>query len=504
MTDHELENLVVTLTARGWSGRRVARELGISRNTVRGVLERVSRAREQGQSALPGRVRRKSMLDAHEPRMRELLESYPDITAVRMHEELVKAGFDGSYTIVRERVRALRPRPKVEPARRLETDPGKQGQQDWSPYTLPFVETGSLAVQCFSLVLAFSRRHYIQFTEDAGLHSMLRQHVAAFKRFRGVPKEILYDRQKVVVLGREAGRDIYNPKFLAFATHYGFKPRALPARKPKWKGKVERPFQDVEGNLLNARTFNDLRHLNEVADWWMDHRSDLHPHRMTRQSPLERFAQEEEHLLHLPVHDYDTAEVGYRVVDRTGFVSWQGTPYSVPWAHVLDLVVVRATAEEVIVYGDDLQPVARHGRAPRGQLEPVFEPSHHPAKPKKKRDIEALIARVTALGEAGAAFAVGVCRSKRYRGAELEAVLRHQERYALDDLVRAMERAVRYRAFDARVVTRILETTATPRCLPDSGVEEARQRLHSLGHEAVGPRDLSVYGAALGENPKPG
>lgn len=495
MADPDLENLVVTLAERGWSQRRLARELGISRNTVRGILDRVEMLRSEGHDALPRRVARPSMLDAFETQMKELLTAYPNITAVRMHEELQKRGFEGSYTIVRERVRLLRPRAKVTPARRIETAPGQQGQQDWSPYTIPFTEQGPRKVHAFSLILSFSRRQYLHFSEREDFFTLIRQHVAAFERFEGVPAEILYDRQKAVVLGREGGRDLYNPRFLAFATYYRFRPRALPPRKPQWKGKVERPFRYVEGNCLNARTFRHLDDLNQHAAWWMDHRSDVHPHRRTGQPPIERFAEERDHLRPLPARPYDTAEIGYRFVDREGFVSWEGTPYSVPYSHVLDLVVLRATADEIFVYGDDLKQIACHGRAPRGQAEPVTEPSHHPARDRKRRNYEALLARMTGLGPAGEAFAAGVHRSKRYWGAELAAVLAHQERYDLDDLLAALERAVHYRAFEARVVTRILEATATPRVLPDT-LAETRSRLRETG-ATVSPRTLTPYAAAF-------
>lgn len=130
----DLENLVVTLFAKGWSRRKIARELDISRNTTRRVLDRVETARTQGHTVLPpAPVRRGSSLDAHDALITDLLDRYPDLSAVRLHEELKKAGFQGGYTIVKEALRQRRPKPKVEPVQRFETAPGEQGQQDWRP-----------------------------------------------------------------------------------------------------------------------------------------------------------------------------------------------------------------------------------------------------------------------------------------------------------------------------------------------------------------------------------
>lgn len=496
-----IRHAVVVLHQKGWGQRPIAKELGITRKRVRGIVASIREQRDHGHSALPKvPKRRDSVLDAHAAGIAELLDKHPDITAVRLHEELTKKGFDGGYTIVKERLRQLRPKPKKSPVERFETEPGVQGQQDWSPYEVPFTQTGPTRVQCFSLVLAYSRRQYIHFCERADLITLERQHIAAAERFGGLPEEILYDNQKAVVLRWEAHRPLYNPKFLCFASHYGFRPRAMPPRTPEWKGKVEAPFQYVEGNCLNARTLGTKRDLDELATWWMDNTSDLHTHDTTRQRPIDRFAEEADALLPLPAHPYDTAEVGYRVVSEEGLVAWEDVRYSVPFAHLCDVVVVRALEHELLIYAADLKTIAHHEKAPRGHREPVIDPAHRPAK-KSRHDVDALCARMGELGEAASLFAAGVCKMQRYRGSHLADVLALVATYNADDLVLALERAVRYRAFDAGVVARILAAQATPRPLPSTEDEGARRRLRE--HSAalfVPPRALGDYAAALSDS----
>jgi transposase len=492
----DTENLVTTLHQRGWSYRRISREIGVSRNTVRAIVERVARARAEGHTALPRRVIRKSQLDDHDTFITELVERHPDISAVRLLEELRGNGFVGSYTIVREHLRAIRPMPKAKPVERFETAPGAQGQQDWSPYTIDFTEEGRRQVQCFSFILGYSRRHFIHFGEGLDFFALIREHVRAAEHLGGMPAEVLYDGQATIRLRWEAGVPIYQPSFLAFATHYGFRPRVLPPRRPELKGKVERPFQYVEGNCLNARDFRNLAHLNEHAAWWMAHVSDVHPHKTTKQRPIDRFEAERDRLSPLPTRPYDTAEVGYRVVSDECFVSWEGTRYAVPPAYVLDLVVVRATEDEVFVYSAEISLIARHRRL-RNHAEPVGTAEYHPRR-RTRRDPEALVARLAELGDVAATFAVGVTRKQRYHGQHLAQVLALREQYAADDLVAALERAVRYRAFDAAIVTRIIETQAQPRSLPETLADEARRRLRDgLPKPQVLPRELDVYGAAM-------
>jgi transposase len=70
---------------------------------------------------------------------------------------------------------------------------------------------------------------------------------------------------KVVVTGYDGDQPIYNTRFLAFATHYGFRPWACRPRRPQTKGKIERPFWYLETNLLNGRSFTSIEHLNIFA-----------------------------------------------------------------------------------------------------------------------------------------------------------------------------------------------------------------------------------------------
>jgi transposase len=494
--DEDTRNLVAALSASGRSRRSIAKQLGLARNTVRGILDEVEAARQHGRSVLPSPpVRRASLLDEHEAFIKGKLTEFPNLTAVRLHELLTEQGFKGGYTIVKEELRRLRPRSKKEPVIRFETEPGEQGQQDWSPYDLEFTEAPWQKMHGFSLVLGYCRRQYLHFCDDEKHPALIREHRDAFEHFQGVPREILYDGQKAVVLGWEAGRPVYNPRFLCFATHYGFRPVALPPRRPDLKGKVERPFDYVEKNLLGGRHFRTKEHLNEVAAWWMANRADVRTHGTVRERPIDRFVVEAEHLLPLPLHPYDTAEVGYRVVSIEAHVVWDVTPYSVPPEHVLEVVVVRVTEQEVFIYDSAIREIARHQRAPRGQREPVTNPDHRPVK-KRRHDLEALGQRMGELGEAGALFAAGVLEQQRYRGSHLCQVLALVERYSRDDLVIALERAVRYRAFDGAVVERILSSSATPRLLPEAGVEAARSRLSTL-LPGRAPRPLDTYEAAL-------
>jgi transposase len=240
----ELENLVVTRHRDGWSGRSLAKDLGISRNTVRKILKKVRQQQQEGHDVLLKKVRAPSgsKLDAYVPQIEALLEEYRNITGQRVFEELQDADYDGGVTILREKLQELRPKPKREPVVRFETAAGEQGQMDWSPYKLMLRCGHLLAVVCFSYILAFSRRQYIDFVEHRDFYTLIRRHQAAFEYFNGVPRHCLYDSEKTVVLRWEANQPICNPSFLQFITHYECRPVACLRGRPRTKGKVEAPF----------------------------------------------------------------------------------------------------------------------------------------------------------------------------------------------------------------------------------------------------------------------
>lgn len=481
----------------GASFRAIARALRVDRKTVAGVIRAHGHQRQEGKSALLTPRSRRSRLDAHAEQITDLLARYPDLTAVRLYEELRATGFKGGYSIVKERLRELRPRPTQEAVVRFETGPGVQAQMDYSPYDIDFSSEGKRRVHAFSYVLAYSRRRYLRFVESQDFTTTVREHVRAFQHLGGVAGVCLYDNMKVVVLSWDGGQPVYNPRFLAFSMHYGVRPWACKRRRPRTKGKVERPFLHIETNLLNGRTFSSLDHLNTfVAETWLP-QVDQKVHETTKRPPLEMWQEECPHLLPLPEKPYDTAEVLYRSIGPEWHFPYKQNLYSVPWSRVGQTVPVRITETEIIVYGPDLSEIARHHLLPPGAGQKRTDPRHAPTSDERRRH-EQLAHRFAELGPSGPRFLEELVRQRRYGKDEAHRVLALLASYDRQDLIVAMGRACHYRAFSLTAVERILQAQAQPKPLLRILEAQAQERVQALmGDQPVPPRPTAEYSHLL-------
>ena len=497
----ELVQKIVTLFHGGASMRRIARSLGVSRRTVNKALEQVEHARGGGPPPRPKPLRGR-LLDAYEPAILDLLARYPDITVQRVHEELRPLGYAGAYTILSERVRALRPQPVVLPVRRFETAPGEQAQMDYSTYDLDFSDEGRRRVHAFSYVLGYSRRQYLHFVQSQDFATTVREHIRGFEHLGGVAATCLYDNMKVVVSGYDGDEPVYNPRFLAFAAHYGFRPVACRPRRPQTKGKVERPFGYVESSLLGGRTFRGLEHLNETALWWLAEVADVRIHRQTEARPIDRHAEEQPHLIPLPTRPYDAAEVVYRSVDAEGFVVYRQNFYSAPWRLIGQSLAVRVTEDELVIHDRAFVEAARHRLLPRTAVgQRCHCKDHEPPRDARRRS-EQLAQRFAEFGVVGTQFLEGLLAGTRFGKSQAERVLSLAAAYPRADVLAALERAVRYGAFSLQAIQRILAARGRPKAPLDVLADDHQTYLDRLLEgEPTPPRPTSDYQALLGEGP---
>ena len=288
----------------GMTKTAVAEVLGVSRRTVHhwiqtGQLNRDLSPETVSYGPRPPVPRK---IDSYKGIIVARLEEFPELSAVRLFQEIKAAGYLGGYTQVKEYARGVWPRPPEDPVVRFETPPGHQGQVDFADFRLPWGKRYALLV-----VLGFSRLLWLQYFRRKTMENLFKGLEAAFSFFGGVPAELLFDQLKAVIIKDErddGGRIFENTEFLRFAHHWGFRIRACRPYRAKTKGKVERPVSYVRRSFFYGRTFTNDEDLNHQARSWLDTIANVRIHGTLKERPIDRFKEEQEVLKPLPLRPY--------------------------------------------------------------------------------------------------------------------------------------------------------------------------------------------------------
>lgn len=289
--------MIEHLRRQGYSIRRIARQLGISRNTVKRYLQNPQRSRYYR------KVPYLSKLDSLKEYLTTRLRDFPDITAERLYREIKDKGFEGSYRIAADYVNRIRPPSSQKVFIRFETPAGEQAQVDWAEFGRLNYYGRNCKLYCFSFVWGYSRRHYIEFTTSQDIYTLMRPHQRAFEYFGGVPKVILYDNMSQVVRFHTDNRVEFNQKFMDFALYYGFKPEACDVGCAHQKGKIERVIGYINTSFFVGERFSSLEELNSKALNWCGQVADQRTHGTTHERPIDRWQKELDTILPFPQKD---------------------------------------------------------------------------------------------------------------------------------------------------------------------------------------------------------
>jgi transposase len=302
MIGKELAMEIRVLAKHGKGVREIAREVGCSRNTVRRYLREPSAERYSTRAARP------TKLDDYREYIAERVRAaLPEvIPAIVLLGEIRERGYRGGYTMVKEYTASLRPVEVPDPVVRFETAPGQQMQVDWAT-----IRRGANRLSLFVANLGWSRAAYVEFVEDERVETLIACHEHAFLAFGGVPRDVLFDNMKTVVVERDAygqGKHRFNPAFLDFAKHAGFRPKLCRPYRAQTKGKVERFIRYVRGSFwvplasrLRQEGLEVDRELANVAvSRWLREVANARVHATTGEIPHERLEVERAQLLPLP------------------------------------------------------------------------------------------------------------------------------------------------------------------------------------------------------------
>lgn len=290
------------LHRQGSSIRAIAKELGVSRNTVRRYLRDLAAA-----PIYPDRAPRPTKLDPYKAYIADRIEAAKPhwIPASVLFEEIRERGYNGGLTRLRSYVADFKITTD-EPVVRFETPPGKQMQVDFTT-----ISRNRVKIKAFVATLGYSRATYVRFSEHERQDDWLTGITEAFQYFGGVPREVLFDNAKTIMIERDAygeGQHRWNAQLLNLAGDYGFLARACRPYRARTKGKVERFngylkhsfITPLAATLKQAGLRLDVTTANAHIGPWLERVAHQRIHGTTGIKPQVRLDEERFELMPLP------------------------------------------------------------------------------------------------------------------------------------------------------------------------------------------------------------
>lgn len=344
--------------------RRIVRELGIARNTVRKILfmENPGPPRYRLNQNKP-----KPVLDPFMP----IIEGWLDEdersprkqrhTARRIYGRLREEyGFGGSERRIREVVAELRQKPK-EVFLPLAFEPGEMAQVDWAEVTVNLLGVRT-KIQLFCLVLNYSGTLYCQAFERANQEAFFEGHTQAFGFLGGVPHCITYDNLtsavKKVLQGRNREE---NERFVVFRSGWLFDSRFCSPARGNEKGRIENMVKYAERNLFTpVPCINSLDELNALLrERCLAYQQQTQARQS--QSVAERFQAERPYLLPTPTHPPECCRILSLKADKSAMVQFETNRYSVPVEYAHSSVWLKAFVDHIKITNQE-GVIATHAR----------------------------------------------------------------------------------------------------------------------------------------------
>ena len=344
----------------GLSVRAIAKELGISRNTVKKYLRMDE---EQISLGLANRDRPKQ-LDPYFTYIKHLLKTFPELSAVKVMRKL-KQKYDSPdiaertlrryVAKVRQEVCVAQPR-YYEPV--LDMVPGQQCQVDPGELRNVMIGGQPQTVYFVVFVLSFSRLMHLSYSlKPINTSDFIRMHDAALRYFGGQPEELVYDQTKLVVINEKYRELALNQRMAEYATRAGFAIRACEGYDPESKGKVESGVKYVKYNALYGESFRDTDELTDYLNHWLDNVANVRTHGTTGQLPMALYDAQERSKM----RPYFALKGMMRKADKTGLISYQSNKYSVPMVWQRQQVMIRIDQSNLVILSPESgEEITRH------------------------------------------------------------------------------------------------------------------------------------------------
>ena len=367
MMYHEVHNL----KRQGCSMRKISEELVLNFRTVSKYL---SMTEDEFFKHLENQGYRYKKLIPYEEFVKDKLTLYPATKSAQMHDWLKEnyASFPGvcektvfNFVLyIRQKYNIpqhYEPR-EFFPVEELEY--GQQGQVDFGEYTLRTPDGSRKKVYFFAMVLSRSRQKFIFFSiQPFTTHMAIMAHEKAFAYFQGIPKEIVYDQDKVFLHNENKGNLLLTKEFKTYCTQRGFNLHFCRKADPQSKGKIENVIKYIKQNFLYNRVFMDLDTLNDQAENWLSRTANIMVHHRTRKVPFYEWHTEKNYLkAYTPMIMEHNPYLPYNV-RKDNTIAYKGNFYTLPQGTYTGKdarIFVRPENEKLCIYTTEKTAICSH------------------------------------------------------------------------------------------------------------------------------------------------
>lgn len=500
-----LQHSIATLAAKGWSSRKIARELDVDRETVRRYRPTPASkpaipptGSDQSSDSKPAIV--PAGVRAHGRKAGRTSQCEPfsaaievavlaGLSAQRIYQDLVTdQEFTGGYDAVKRFVRSLRTATEP-PFRRMECAPGQELQVDFGQGAWVMEEGKRRRPHLFRAVLSYSRKAYSEVVWRQTSESFLRCLENAFRYFAGVPATVVIDNLKAGVLQADWYDPQLNPKLEEFARHYGTVILPTKPAMPRHKGKVESGVKYAQNNAVKGRSFESLRAQNSFILDWEKNVADTRIHGTTRRQVGKVFEEVERPALQpLPAGLFPVFEEAQRTVHRDGYVEFKRAYYSAPPEYVGRQVWVRQEMRLLRIYNSRREQIALHALAEPGKF--TTDPAHLHSRKRHiiERGADYLLDRCRMIGPLTGTWAEAMHQTRGPQSLRvMQGLLQLAEKHPATELEKAAGIATHHGTWRLRDLKRLL-------ALPGNVVQLDFLETHPL------IRSLEAYRIELNSN----
>jgi transposase len=453
-------------------------------------------------------VNRVSALMAYEPTVVRWLETYPCMTAAQVRDWLEEHyQIDASDRTVRRLVADLRQRYGItktsEPQRDYEAvdelPKGYQLQLDFGEKKVRYENSKRyIKLYCVVFTLSYSRYKWGIFQDRPFLSSdLIRALYGCFEYFGGMPRQLVYDQDSIIVVSENAGDIIHTQAFEAFLAETKIDVRVCRKSDPETKGLIEASVKFVKGNFMENRLYRGLDLWNQSFEKWLVRTGNGEKHGTTKRKPSEMFAEEQEHLLPL----FGVAPAGIvdemdRAVRKDNTILYLSNRYSLPLGTYgkMKTVFLDVNGDELHILDQIGEPLAIH-KINNGKGKLIKLEGH---RRNKKAKIEELLNKTVALlGEEFREHLTIMCEEKpRYVRDQLDLVVRTCEGYGRERVLEAIQYCQALALYSANDLS---DAVSSMNEKPMEMLQPSRLPVEGERyHIAVQKRALAVYAEVAG------